>query len=292
MIFDMTGIKPIDWHGMSFSVPADWEIVKHAVNPENGRLVFVDRRHQRLVLSWVTNDGPLDTQRLLSDCRSREVVESPDSIFRDMAPVKQWRGYWWRDRESTVTRAGYFDRVRSQWIEMVLAWPVNRDQDMEQEILSGFKAGGTGRGPARWRAFGIDITSPQGWRLSSATVKPADLRVGFAIEGGEAVVKRVKVPESWFHGDMEAYLRKQLKGTKPAIAGRAYRNHIACLSQSREQGFKRRWLIGDWRRRFDLAWVCERTKALYQITTTVRRTRAQVWQPDIFTVRCCSAGGE
>ena len=64
-------IQTIEWLGMRFRVPDEWEIVRHSSKRRTGTLMFVDRRRQRMQLSWTECRGEPDKVQLFNDLRAR-----------------------------------------------------------------------------------------------------------------------------------------------------------------------------------------------------------------------------
>ena len=73
--------RQIVWHGLCFSVPGGWELMRHAINPDAGRLVLVDRRRHRMSVAWVRVDESPDVRQMLKDHQSRDLEADGDARF-------------------------------------------------------------------------------------------------------------------------------------------------------------------------------------------------------------------
>jgi len=284
----MDRLQHIAWLGMRLAVPTDWEIVRHAVRPEKGRLVLVDRRRQRLQLSWVRTPTAPDLEQAMADYRSRDVEENPDRTFSPLASVGRWRGFRRHEEQAVLTRAGQFDPRLRRWMEVVVEWPDGLEAILEEKVLRGSGAAEPDEHSAEWRAFGLDVRTPPTWVLQEATVKPADVRLAFRDGRRDATVRRLGAPDAWYDGDLEEFLHKQVVGAKVRASAREHNGHAACLGESRLA----RSRLGEWlgmgRPRLDLVWLCPAAHAVFQVTT---RARGPAVPPEQFVVRCCGQGG-
>jgi hypothetical protein len=280
--------EEIRWLGMRLIVPADWEIVRHSVRPEKGRLVLVDRRRQRLQLSWVRTAAPA-VDRALADYRSLDLAENPARTFSPGPSVGRWRGFRRHDGQAVLTRAGQYDPRVQRWIEIAVEWPDGLDADGEQAILESFTA--FADEPNRWRAFSLDVRTPPTWTLEQADVKPADAALTFREGARSARVRRLGACDAWYDGNLESFLRKEaVGGAKAATSPRQHNGHPACLGESRLT----RSRLGEWlglgRPRRDLVWRCPEADALFHVTTDASGPAVP---PERFVVRCCGReGGE
>ena len=285
----MQDFQTIEWLDMRLAAPADWEIVRHSVKPAKGRLVLVDRRHQRLQLSWAAVASAPDLGQTVKDYRARGQKESPESRFEDFRGPGRWVGLRQINPTSARTLAGLYERAQGRWVEMVIHWPRSVERDVEQQILRRFELADRRAWTARWRAFQIDVELPRDWSIAKADVKPADARLEFASGRNRAEVRRTGMPDAWFDGNLENVVRLRL-GTAPCQASaRTCNGHPALLADSRDRAAWLRSVLTGNRRRRELVWLCPGSHAVFEVTTHAG-PRAAV-EPDQFRVRCCPAGG-
>ena len=261
--------QPIEWLGMAFFVPRDWEIVRHSVRCEAGRLTFVDRRAQRLQLGWVRCRSTPAVDRMISDYQARDQEEDAGYRFRSVERGI-FRGYRRVGGPMPLTRAGTFDEKGKRWIELTIPWHERYDAGLERALIDGFDLVAPGEEAVRWRAFGLTAEVPPGWRLHRARVWPGETELRFRMGKGEAQLRRIKSLEDWFDGNLLAFLRRQIKGRCVAErAGPAGSPAEARAFESWEDVPPiRRWL-GFQRRRRDLAWVEQGGDAICQVSTMV-----------------------
>jgi hypothetical protein len=273
-------MQTIYWLGMRLSVPDDWEVVRHGIHARKGRLVFVDRRRQRLVLSWVTTDRPPEVARLLEDYRNRDLEEDSDRRFTDLPPTAGWRGIRRKGAEG-LTRATRYEALDQRWIEMTIPWPQQYDRDLERKLLEGFSMV-RGEQARRWRAFRVDVRTPPGWELTGTTVKPADVMLQFRHGRADSMVRRRGLAEGWYDGDLGRYLHQEIQQVVSHREQRVYegRSVEVCVTDEPMARVKR--LLKRPRRRVDLAWFESADQAVYHLTT-ISPAEAPV-QPEAFQV--------
>ncbi len=290
--------REVVWMGMRFRTPSDWEIVSHSTRLARGRLVLIDRRRQRLQLSWAHCDSRPDLKRAISDYRDRDRQDDPDCTFANLAGQAGWRGFARSGESDDLTRAGRYLHKRNLWVEMTIAWPAGRDANVERRVLDSFKTVAApsptvieaddveAMSPTHWRVFGLDIVAPAGWALTAATVKPADVAIEFAAAWDPyrtATVRRLGMIDSWFKGDARGFLQKQAGyDVECRFHSGMWSNFTAALAVSVEPATRFKRLTGRGRTRRDIAWVDERAHALLCATTWSRD--ADPVEPDEFEI--------
>ena len=279
--------EEIVWLGMRLVVPAGWEILRHSVRSQKGRLVLMDRRRQRLQLSWVRMPTAPALDRAMADYRSRDLEEKADRTFSPLPSVGRWRGFRRHDERAVLTRAGQYDARLERWVEMAVEWPEGLDAELEERILRGFGVEGEADG-RRWRAFGLNVRTPPRWVLETADAKPADVTFTFREGRRAASIRRIGATEVWYEGNLEGFLRKEAAGMKVKVSAPKHNRHPACLGESRQT----RSRLGEWlglgRLQLDLVWLCPVAHAMFHVTT---HARGAAVLPKQFVVRCCGRGG-
>lgn len=281
-------MQAIEWLGMRMVVPSEWEIVRHSVKTGKGRLVFVDRRQQRLQLSWVTPAGRPNLKQAMVDYRARDLAENPDTRFEDLPRTGRWRGFRRFRADVALTRAGLFHSGLKRWVEAAIFWPAGPDRKLEKTLLEGFSIRDVSGKPTRLCAFGIDLKTPTGWALESAEVKPAAVKLGFRSGAGELTVRRLGMLDTWFDGDLDAFLEKEVGSHNGVQMPANYNGHPARSLESRQaRNPLGRWLnLG--RVRSNLVWLCPVAHALFTVELTrPARQIDEFADTEQVAVHCC-----
>lgn len=284
------------WMGLSFETPPDWEIIRHSLKRRRGRLVFIDRRRQRLQVSWAECDRRPDLRQALDDYRNLDRQDDADCTFEDLRGAAPWQGYARIGPAAALTRLGRYLHKRRLWVEMTVSWPAGRDRQVERRLAEGFELAAepppedlsadeaAALRPVRWRAFGVDVTAPPGWALVAADVKPADVTLRFRAAWDaslEAAVRRAGMVDAWYRGNSRAYILRQIgRATECRFREATYRGRKACRADSAEPATRFKRLTRRARTRRDLVYLDEPAHALMGITTWSRPGRAV--EPDEF----------
>jgi len=268
------------WMGMALTTPLDWEIIRHSTDVSSGKLAWVDRRQQRLLLSWLSMPRRPDLKQALADYKAMDREDHESVSFTALRDYPGWLGYW-RDG---LTRLVRYERDRNMWIELAIPWPDGRDEAVEAELAERFellappppesadKQTVSKLRATRWRAFGLDTIAPGGWMLDKATVQPANIVFSFTdlADPRRAIdIKRIGMIDVWFSGDLRQFIRDQV-GYGPEITfSEQHWNEMPAIageSMYTESGWKH--LAGGKRFRTDLAWVDRRAHSVVCLTST------------------------
>jgi hypothetical protein len=279
--------QTIAWLRMQLHAPAHWELVRHGTQPAAGRLVLVDRCHQRLLLRWAACETPPEPDRLWQDYRTLERSRHADCRFDPLAPDTGWAGFRRHAGGDTLTRAGRFAPELRRWIEMTLSWPDGHDEQLETAVLRAFSI----RATDRIRAFGCDLTPPAGWTLAAAEIKPAQAELRFTCGRHEVRVRRLGMLEAWYDGDAPAFVRRQLGGVSADVGSALHRGHAVCHAESREAVARVRAFWQGRRSRHDYAWTCPVEGVLYHVAAWIPPDdNLAPTLPKAFDMRCCDQG--
>ncbi len=289
-------LETLHWLGLSLRVRRDWQIVRHGLNRQRGRMTFIDRTHQRLLVSWARLKKPLDLDRVFEDYRARDRENDEHCQITPLAGPEPWEGYRRSRTDQTITRAGMIDPTREPglWVEMTFTWPDEIDEALEQVILSSVRVNPEPADDERYRtrAFRLDARVPGKWELTKVEPKPAD--VTFTYQRGRAtlMIQRLGMLESWYDGDAHQWIRKTVPRPIERFDAVRFAGHSATLGDSWEKNRPIGRLLKLVRRRRDVVWQCEQDRALYRLTLFARpRTMAKMNLED-FVVRCCTARGQ
>jgi hypothetical protein len=286
--------QTIEWLGLRFDAPADWEIVRHSLSPEKGSLGLVDRRCERMELFWTRLEREPDLDRMLRDQQSRELGAEPGATFRELGAPRSWRGFWLSSPAGkALARAVRFDAASARLVEAVIVPAATDDRRLVPRVLESI-AVKRAEESSRCRAFGLDVTAPPGYRLTHATVKPADVALEFRGQkpgrkepGPEEVsIRRMGMAQAWYGDDPQKIVRREAPRVRfRAPAERPYHHHQAFSIEGDEPGERLGRLFGRGHGRRILIWSCPAENAVYRISTKSLERRPVL--PDDFRVACC-----
>ena len=292
--------------GLSFAAPRSWAASRHDVRAGAGRLVLVDRRRQRLQMTWsalagggpAAGEGP-DPAALAADWRKRiEAAAGPDDP-PPLAPLAAflppeaseapeaggiaWAGWCGPGGGGLGTRTDAVAAVGGRLIDLVLLDPVEEGRragvpSAETLALLGSAAPAAtpgGGGGCRWTGLGVDALVPGGWSAASARHEPGASVLAFA--GPDRLTARFwrrGMAASWFDGDAVALLEESIPAGVEATGGRPGSAVAAgpepCRLWPRLQGRARR--------RRDLLWHDPDANAVLGVTVRGPR-RAELPDP-------------
>jgi hypothetical protein len=290
--------QAIEWMGIAFNVPEDWQIVRHGLSLDRGSLTLVDRRVQRLQLMWTNVKQEPDVERMIE--HARKEAEKSES-----APdVRAFRGFGsWRVLRTALpsglvtTRAARFDAKTSRLLEAIVSTTVDepRGDELVGRLLEAMRVVCRAEAAQRWCAFDVSVALPPDFRLSSTTVNPADVTLHFeAVDpedghelGAGVTIRRMGMVADWYAGNAEALIRRDARKVEfESFAAFELHGHPATEAVGREPAPPLRRVLGRERECRVLLWHCEPENALYRVTTScppTRRIRARD-----FDVDCCT----
>lgn len=270
------------WLGMAVDVPTDWAIVRHAVDTEKGRLVWMDRRRQRMQLSWLACPSRPEMRQVIADYRNMDLEFDEDVQFAKLPKINDWIGLR-SSGKRCLTRAARYEAHADRWVELVLEWPDKVDARVERHVCESFDMTEVETG--HWRAFGVDMTVANDWELLRVDAMPADVSWLFSRPKQELIVRKLGMLPTWFDGNMRMFVQRQLKDQPVTFSDIVVNGHTAVMAQSREPAARvKRW-VGQQRRRHDCVWQCEQQQTLWQVTRIGGNADGEQMQVD---VRCCS----
>ncbi|MFA9480409.1 hypothetical protein ACERK3_19240 [Phycisphaerales bacterium AB-hyl4] len=285
----------VEWMGVRLLLPASWQVVRHSLGLAKGSLALVDRRRQRLQVIWSDWPTKPDVNHLIADYRSQQTDRDSNAVFESLDLPEPWQGVGRHvDKGGMLVRAARFDPLTYRLIETAML--VDREDPAERllvsEVLGNLEVVCRPEDAQQWQAFDVNLTTPSGYRLRQATVKPMNVSLrfmGYDVERDrydrrESRVRRMAMAQAWYKGAERMLQTADLNlvfDHRPMQLGR----HAATLSTSDEVGTRWERLTGKLRRRRDLVWHCDREDAVYQVTTFSPQ-RADV-DPEDFTVSCC-----
>jgi len=253
------------WLGMRIATPGDWEIVKHSVNAERGRLAFVDRRRQRLQVCWAQMPASPDVGQQMDDYKARDLEVDPSARHAALVEVGGWRGYRGTVDGLAISRASRYDARTKRWVELTMPWPDGVDEVLERGMLEGFAIDPPGDVQCM-RAFRTEIHLASAWEVSAVVAKPANVAFEFSCGRRELTVRRLGMADAWFDGNLDNLLYKRVNVEIDHTQITTYRGHPAAVATSTEKATRASRLLGMARRRTDRAWFCEASNVVYCTT--------------------------
>jgi hypothetical protein len=264
----------VEWLGLGLSVPAGWEIVRHSLSADVGSLRFVDRRRERLVISWAQCKSAPDLSRLVEEMRREAEAGAGSESFR----YGPWRGIQHLEADSELgTQAVRYHAETSRLLEAHVfgADAAEQEQSLARAILGQLSVLGPAHTSCRWRAFDLALKAPESFALVGADVAPADVRFRFEerAQAGTpralvASAQRLGMAESWFDGDLGRLLRSRLPRVRWASLVSAPHLGVEALSAAgplKEKRLTR--LFGTSREARALVWRATDENAVYLLTT-------------------------
>ncbi len=269
----------IAWAGFEMKTPDGWEMSRHSRSMISGTLALVDRRRERLELTWQDCESRPDLQRSCDDLRDRFRRDGyrSDELPR-LKSVPGWIGFRRRLDEVTVfAHALRWNPDSGRIFQMNI---VVRDDEpfpggnMVEEILAACEDKAVEGNVIRWKAFGVDCVSPAGWELIDTRIYPMDVKLHFSDNGqyddrvaSEAIIRRLGMADTWFGGDARAYIVSRERGHDFRFKETDYGGHraVEAVADSDKRLYYR--LTGRRRIRRELIWLCEPMNSVFRVTT-------------------------
>jgi hypothetical protein len=293
--------QPIEWMGLRLKVPDDWQVVRHGLSPQMGSLVVVDRRRQRLILSWTQCRSRPDLEQLLRDYRERVVADAQNAELGALSLARRWRTLKQTqpDAAQIISRGVCFDSRTSRLVEALIVTHADEPDDLGlvARLLGEIAIVARGDESTRWRIFDIDVDTPPHFRLTKTNVKPADVTLTFRridADGGkptgqEASVRRLGMASAWHTGNLEQLIvRHAPKARFWRFEQLKQRGHQALLAAGIEPGPRLKRALRLLREQQVLAWRCRPENAIYELGTL--SPQGQPLCPTDFRVRCREGG--
>jgi hypothetical protein len=268
--------------GIHLRLPADWHVVRHSLKPELGKLDLVDRRRARLTLSWTQCKSPPDLDRLISDYQDRERLDQADAKVEPLRRLGHWRGFRRAEGEGkTSHRAVRYDSKTARLIELLLLSYRDDDRasDLVDRVLGSVELCASTKDVRRWCAFGVDVKTPQNFRLVALKVEPGDVSFSFAEfseagskpTGAAATIRRLGLVESWHNDDLRGLVIANQKSTRFSKFEPIRQSQAPALLASGVQRVRPlRRVLGGLPQHRVLAWRSPSENAIYELSTSAK----------------------
>jgi len=204
------------WRQIGVELPADWECLQFARDPQVGRCAFADRHRYRFELNWRNSPGEPDFGRMMKDYEG--------SLAKDWEGVRRVKcrgmaGLTGRRSGEVVSRFGTYLKEIGVLVEAVFIDAKERDARLEAKILATLRAvPPEANGLQLWRAFGMEMRVPRTFMLGECVVEPA--RVGMRFDGPRS-------PDRWIfrrYGMVKTWLKTSIRDWLVSQAGELVRN--------------------------------------------------------------------
>lgn len=233
------------WRGLRVELPEEWEMLLFSRRREAGRCAFADRYQFRLELSWRQGRARPDMDRMFSDYLSRLRLEGAMPDAREVRGGSL-RGIEGHQDGMLTSRFGLHVEPAACLVELVFLWPEARSVELEGAVLASVEAEPPGKdGLQRWRAFGLDVLTPQLLWLTECRNEPANAALTFADPRSQTIERfaRLGMVEEWLDCSLDEWLRGQVprEATIASVKTTTENGHErVTLSGSRRPGFLRR----------------------------------------------------
>lgn len=204
------------WRQIGVELPAEWECLQFARDPEAGRCAFADRHRYRFELNWRRSVGEPDFGRMMKDYEGALAKE-----WEGIRKVKcrGWPGLTGNRGGEVVSRFGRWLAGVELLVEVVFIHPDRRDARLEAKVLQTVReVSPEATGLQCWRAFGMEMRVPRTFELGECVVEPA--RVGMRFDGPNG-------PDRWIfrrYGMVDSWLKTSVREWLVSQAGELVRN--------------------------------------------------------------------
>lgn len=285
----------IEWLGIRMAVPDDWQVVRHGLAAAAGRLVFVDRRRERCSLVWTQCPSPPSLGRLVNDARGLAASSGPGSSFTSLAPSDRWQGF--REVQTTgevITRAIHWDASGARLLELVTTsrGDAAQAEDLAARVAASVACVAPPERARRWRAFDLDVTAPDGFRLVGVDARPADATFRFRSLDAQGKhfgphdteVRRRGMADAWHDGDLDRLARSLAwQGPCKRTVRSSSSSAAELLAEGTEAGPRWRGLFSLLRTQKVRIWSSATENAVYSVT--IRSPARQPIGLEAFEVR-------
>ena len=197
------------WRQVGVSLPAEWECLQFARDPQAGRCAFADRYRYRFELNWRQSKAEPDFGRMMKDYEGA-LAETWEGIRK--VKCGGWPGLRGKRGGEVVSRYGRWLAGIELLVEVVFVHPGRRDAGLEESILATVReVPPEATGLQLWRAFGMEVCVPREFVLGECVVEPA--RVGMRFDGPKGpdrwIFRRYGMVDSWLKGPVRDWLAAQ-----------------------------------------------------------------------------------
>jgi len=154
------------WRGMALVHPDDWEPAALSGPKESPKCILVDRRHERLELTWQQIPRQPDLAKMY-ELRGKAEQAWPT---KRLTGVPGWAGLVRTEDDRIVVEAGRYFSQEDCLAQAVLFWRGGRDVQLERTVLTSVAPQGQ-RKPALWPAAALRAELPAESELTSTATR-------------------------------------------------------------------------------------------------------------------------
>ncbi len=275
--------------GVNIRHPAEWELMQanHADQP--GWCLFADRIYQRLDVRWKPVKYVPNLELLLDKYRQHK--DSEAAPYRLIVP-QPWQALGQDTEQGQLTHAFRFFTDSRLLFETTIIWPTGRNEQIENEILTGIDIQPPGTANKLYQAMGISMDIPAEYELTDSTATVGHIKWQFGQTSRNApsiTVERIAMPQYWLTGSIGDWQESDVTEKTQVIDRRV----INCNGHNGQQlitsksigpvsSLRGRRLI-----KLDRAWLCPSENRVYRVTIAARSTTEEISIPDGLAIRCC-----
>jgi len=273
------------WRGIELRHPPAWELTTATAGEAPGRLIFSDRRRERMTIQW----RPLDREPDLARALERRKERGGD--VREHAGLPEgWRGVSVPVEDGVVTHAWRFFSEHDMLAEAVMIWPGTCDAAWERAILGSVSYAPAASGDTWWEAMGLCAGIAPEHLLEGFTSQVGKVEWRFRERGGGVwMLQRLALPNYWLRGTLGAWLSAEVatEADVTAVKDAEWNGHAAVEVASLTRVALLKRLLGRRASRLDLAWLCPRENRVYRVRRVVRPQSGRAEFPCGVRVACC-----
>jgi hypothetical protein len=258
------------WRHFRIGHPEDWEMLQYSCKSEQGVCAFADRHGFRLEFHWREYAAEPDFERILSEYRGH--LQRSGALALKRSRHRQWHGLEARVGNTPTWRFGRYFSAERCLVELVFIAFEEAERETVGQILDSIAVEPACNGTRLWRAFGMAMRLPTGWRVQRCRVEPARAEVVSGPAAGrgqpEESFYRFGMVSEWLHGPVSDWLRRFYPsgGRDWKQAERLRTEHSIAAAAARVPGTRVAHGLG---RRAPFraeAWICPQDGRLYAVS--------------------------
>ena len=279
------GFSRTCWRGIRIAHPSDWEPAYLSRLNEPMQCRFVDRRFERLQVTWQVLPREPDLPEMYRRL-ARHEGRKPSPALKG---VPEWTGLVRHEGAGAVVHAGRFFRPGRWLVQVVMVWPEARDRELERAVFEGISPQPAGQ-VRDWEALGLSAAVPADFDLTEAGSKVGKVAWDFKRpkrRWAGLSIERLAMPEAWLKGPLGEWLAGEIPpGFRPRRE-----TPVDCGGQGGTEIYSRRaspvtFLLRTGMSRLDRAWLCRNEARVYRVAYW-DRAAGQIDWPAGLEVHCC-----